>query len=314
MTTDTTQKPRGGGHPVLPEALTAPRADLVTRAGERMAWYGDRGAGGRPLVLVHSINAAPSSFEVRPLFEHYRGRRPVYSLDLPGFGHSARPTGRYTAEGFSAAIADFLERVVQEPADLLALSLSSEFAARAALLAAGPAPGRIASLVLISPTGFSARPPLGSAAGRRLHRVLTLPLLGAGLYALVASRPSIRYYLGKSFTGACPPAMIDYAWATSHQPGARHAPLKFLSMQLFTRDAPTTLYGALPADLPVLAVADRDPYVTFERLPGFAAGHANWSYEPLAPHLGLPHWERLPALTAALDAFWAKSALQTPGG
>ncbi len=303
MTTTSTslQMPRGGIDPPLGEALAAPRRSLVTRAGDRLAWYGDSSGSGRPLVLVHSINAAPSSFEVKPLFDQYRGRRPVYSLDLPGFGHSDRPVGPYSADRFAAALVDFLDQVVQQPTDLLALSLSGEFAARATL----QVPGRVASLVLISPTGFSERQPVGPALGRRLHGVLTLPLLGAFLYRLVSSRLSIGYYLGKSFIGKPPAALIDYAYATSHQPGARHAPLMFLSMQLFTRDAAERLYAALPADLPVLAIADRDPYVTFERLPGFVAGHANWRHETLAPHLGLPHWERLPELAPMLDRFWA---------
>ena len=303
MTTNSTSvsMPRGGSHPPLGEALAAPRHTLVTRAGARLAWYGDDTGSGRPLVLFHSINAAPSSFEIKPLFDLYRGRRPVYSLDLPGFGHSDRPAGPYSAEGFAAALADFLDQVVRQPADVLALSLSGEFAARAAL----QVPGRVASLVLISPTGFGERQPVSPGLGRRLHRVLTLPLLASFLYALVSSHPSIRYFLGKSFTGKPPAALIDYAYATSHQPGARHAPLMFLSMQLFTRDAPARLYSALPADLPVLAIADRDPYVTFERLPGFVAAHPHWRYERLEPHLGLPHWERLPALAEVLDRFWA---------
>ncbi len=298
---------RASAFPPLGEALAAPRLTLVTRTGERLAWYGDGAGSGRPLVLVHSINAAPSSFEVKPLFDQYRGRRPVYSLDLPGFGHSDRPIGPYSAERFAAALVDFLEQVVKQPADVLALSLSGEFAARAALLA----PGRIASLVLISPTGFGAHQPFGPGIGRPLHRVLSLPLVGSSAYALVTARPSITHYLGKSFVGKAPAAMIDYAYATSHQPGARHAPLMFLSMQLFTRDAPQRLYGALPADLPVLAIADRDPYVTFERLAGFVAAHPNWRSETLAPHLGLPQWERLPALVAVLDRFWAEAP---PGG
>ncbi|WP_295455176.1 alpha/beta fold hydrolase [uncultured Thiodictyon sp.] len=285
----------------LPEALAAPRQNLMTRAGERVAWYGDTAGSGRPLVLVHSVNAAPSSFEVKPLFDHYRGQRPIYSLDLPGFGHSDRPVGPYSADRFTNALVDFLEQVVKQPADVVALSLSSEFAARAAL----KAPGRIVSLALISPTGFSARQPFGPAIGRPLHRLLTLPGLGAAAFALVSSRPSINYYLGQSFVGKPVPAVIDYAYATSHQPGARHAPLMFLSMQLFTRDAPARLYALLPASLPVLAIADRDPYVTFEGLAGFVAVHPNWRYEKVAPNMGLPQWERLPELVAALDRFWA---------
>lgn len=44
----------------------------------------------RPLLLIHSVNAAASAFEVKPLFYYYRGRRPMYALDLPCFGQSDR--------------------------------------------------------------------------------------------------------------------------------------------------------------------------------------------------------------------------------
>ncbi|MBK1707966.1 alpha/beta fold hydrolase [Marichromatium gracile] len=285
----------------LGDALDAQRGTLQA-AGGRLAYYADTTATGRPLVLIHSINAAPSSYELRPLFEHYRGKRPVYSLELPGFGHSERSARSYTPELFATAIHEFLEQVVGAPADLLALSLSSEFAARAALTA----PARVASLTLISPTGFSERELPSERTGQILRRVLTLPLLGRALYALVASRPSIRHYLGRSFTATPPQALIDYAHATSHQPGAHHAPLHFLSTLLFTRKARERLYGRL-TDLPVLVIADRDPYIDFAALPGFIANHPNWRSEPLAPHLGLPHWERPEATIAALDTFWASA-------
>jgi hypothetical protein len=87
-------RPRGGTHPPLGESLAAPCHTLVTRAGERLAWYGDDTGSGRPLVLVPSINAAPSSFEVKPLFDLYRGRRQVFSLDLP-VSVAAHPHWRY---------------------------------------------------------------------------------------------------------------------------------------------------------------------------------------------------------------------------
>jgi pimeloyl-ACP methyl ester carboxylesterase len=284
----------------LPPAVDAPVIQFTSRAGDRLACYADASGSGRPLLLVHSINAAPSTYEVRPIFMHYQGRRPVYSLELPGFGLSERPDKDYTPELFAGAILDCLTEVVGGAADLLALSLSCEFAARARLAR----PDLIPSLALISPTGFMERQPLSPAIGLPMYRVLSAPLLGPGLYNLVASRPSIRYYLNKSFVTGAPAELIDYAWLTSHQPGAHHAPLKFLSMQLFTPDAPTALYGRL-TDLPVLAVADRDPYISFERLPGFAAMHATWHYETLCPHLGLPHWERPGPTLERLDAFWA---------
>jgi len=182
---------------------------------------------------------------------------------------------------------------------VLALSLSAEFAARAVLAA----PQRFASLTLISPTGFSAK----SLPPERLrgfaYGALTLPPWRQGLFDLVASRRSIRFFLDQSFSDRAPQDLIDYAYATSHQPGARHAPLTFLSTRLFTRDALNQLYARLP-DIPVLAIADRDPYVTFERLPAFTDARANWSFERLAPHMGLPHWEHPHETAAVLERFW----------
>jgi pimeloyl-ACP methyl ester carboxylesterase len=88
-----------------------------------------------PLLLVHSINAAASAAEIAPLFEHYRQQRPVYALELPGFGfsdRSARPyTPRLMTDALHAALAVMKSEQGAACADVLAVSLSSEFAARA---------------------------------------------------------------------------------------------------------------------------------------------------------------------------------------
>jgi pimeloyl-ACP methyl ester carboxylesterase len=165
-----------------------------------IAYYADEDGDGRPLLLVHSVNAAPSSFEVKPIFERWRGARPVYSLDLPGFGQSERGARAYTPELYADAIVAMLEQVIGAPTDVLALSLGAEFAARAALAA----PRSIASLVLVSPTGFSARATPGPGFSRVARNVLTVPLWSQGLFDLLTSRPSIRHYLNKSFVGAAP--------------------------------------------------------------------------------------------------------------
>ena len=97
--------------------------------------------------------------------------------------------------------------------------------------------------------------------------------------------------------------MIDYAYATSHQPGARYAPLYFLSGQLFTANATEQLYGKLT--LPVLVIYDRDPNVSFDLLPGFVASHPNWRAARIAPTLGLPHWEKTGGTVSAMERFWS---------
>jgi pimeloyl-ACP methyl ester carboxylesterase len=282
----------------LPPAVDAPREVYATPSLKEISWYADGPEGTRPLVLLHSVNAAPSVFEMKPLFEHYRAERRVYAPDLPGFGFSDRGDRPYSPELYAEAITAFLTDVVKEPADVVAFSLTSEFAARACLAA----PDRFESLALLSPTGFSARRLPSGGVGKTLHRIFTLPGLGQGLYNLLTVRGSIRHFLRQSYVGEPPEELIDYAYATSHQPGAMHAPYRFLSGQLFTRDAVGTLYDKL--SLPVLVVHDRDANVTFDLLPEFVAVRNNWTVIKVEPTLGMPQWERPTRTIAALDEFW----------
>jgi pimeloyl-ACP methyl ester carboxylesterase len=282
----------------LPDAIEAPRHVFESRRAGRIGYYAELSAPGTPLLLVHSINAAPSAFEMRPLFERFRSRRPVYAIDLPGFGFSDRGDRRYSPRLFADALADFLTEIVKAPTDVAAFSLSSELVA----LTAPTIPGHIASMTFISPTGFSKRSLPSQTLSERVHKALTLPLLSQGLFDLLTSRPSIRYFLGQAFVGETPPELIDYAYATSHQPGARHAPLYFLSGQLFTAKACERLYAKI--ETPVLVLYDRDPNVSFDLLPGFVAAHKNWRAERIAPTLGLPHWEKTAETVDAMERFW----------
>ena len=292
----------------LPPAVDAPRQIYATPALKEISWYADGPEGTRPLLLLHSINAAPSVFEMKPLFEHYRAERRVYAPDLPGFGFSDRSDRPYSPALYAEAINAFLTDVVKEPADVVAFSLTSEFAARACLAA----PERFNTLALLSPTGFSDRRLPSGGVGKALHRFFTLPGLGQGLYNLLTKRGGIKFFLRQSYVGEPPDELIDYAYATSHQPGAMHAPYRFLSGQLFTRDAVETLYAKLK--LPVLVVYDKDANVTFDLLPGLVASRANWRTTKVEPTLGIPQWERPTRTIAALDEFWRIADAMAGGG
>ena len=69
----------------LPAALDAPCHQITLSAGEISYYVDEAQNDARPLVLLHSINAAPSAREMQPLFEHYRHKRTVYAPDLPGY-------------------------------------------------------------------------------------------------------------------------------------------------------------------------------------------------------------------------------------
>jgi pimeloyl-ACP methyl ester carboxylesterase len=271
----------------------------------RISYYAARDGEGKPLVLLHSINAAASAYEMQPLFNEFKAKRPVYALDWPGFGFSERPHCVYSAQMYQDVLLEFLETVVQEPADVVALSLAGEFAARAALAQ----PGRFRSLTILSPTGLSGLTHLPQSQRARslgfsnvVHPLLSFQIWGRPLFDFIATRSSIEFFLRKSFVTHIPPGMVEYAYTTAHQPGAENAPLYFLAGKLFTPQILSRVYE--PLRLPVLAVYDSDPYSSYEALPELLLKNHRWQAVRLVPSRGMPHWERLADTCEVLEAFW----------
>jgi pimeloyl-ACP methyl ester carboxylesterase len=293
----------------LPPAVSGERHEFTGRAG-RLSYYvaGETGQAA-PLLLIHSINAAGSAYEVRPLFEHYKTHRRVYALDLPGFGFSERSDRQYTPRLYTDAILDMLEQIARDvgptPVDTLALSLSAEFLARAAI----DAPERCRSLALVTPTGFRRSQEryaeIGATLGNSFVRDLfDLPLWSRPFYDLLTSKPSIRFFLAQTF-GAyepIPTELVEYDYLTTHQPGAQHAPYAFVSGLLFSADI-GRIYDAL--QLPVwLAYGTRGAFSNFQDLKNVQVGE-NWSIQAFGTG-ALPHFEQLEAVTTAYDGFLAR--------
>src|SRR5205823_79032 len=118
----------------------------------------------------------------------------------------------------------------------------------------------------------------------------------------LVTKPSIRHYLKKAFTGPVDEGLAQYCYETAHQPGARYAPLYFVTGRLFTPDILDSIYARL--DLPVLVTCDEDDYVSFERLPAFAERHENWRPARVPSAKSMPHFEQPHALTEHLNPFW----------
>lgn len=295
----------------LPSAIDAKRQSFEHPLAGRLSYYADRSARGRPLVLIHSINAASSAYEMRPLFEAFRGSRPVYALDLPGFGFSARTDRAYTPELYQAAITGFIQQEVgiSEGVDVIALSLGCEFTARAAL----EQPALFHSLTFIAPSGFSGADQQNriqqlqvSGASAKTHQQLSNPFWSQPIYDLLATRTSIELFLKRVFVGPVDMGLVDYDYATTHQPGARFAPLYFVSGALFTANIREKVYVRLP--MPVLVLYDEDVFVRSNELPSFCAKKANWQAVRIAPTRGLPQFERLDETVQAITTFWTTNA------
>lgn len=113
---------------------------LVVRAGRSEA---------EPLLIVHGLgsNGFTDWLTVMPaLAERYR----VIALDLPGYGYSDSPEGRYAPSRYARVLENLLARHAARPARVVAHSMG----AAAALRLAEAAPERVHSLVLVSAAGI----------------------------------------------------------------------------------------------------------------------------------------------------------------
>jgi pimeloyl-ACP methyl ester carboxylesterase len=284
----------------LRPAIDAKRYVTATPLAGRLSFYADESAAGDPLLLLHSINAAASAYEMRPIFDYFRGKRPVFALDLPGFGSSERGDRNYSPDLYVQAILDFVDGELAGRVDVAALSLSCEFTALAAL----EQPDFFRSLVMIAPTGFDDRSRKTShAAVIRRYRAAAFPLWGQAVYDAMVSRPSIDYFLQKAFAGPVDPQFAEYSYLTSHRPGARYAPLHFISGGLWTQNI-DEVYSSLT--VPVLAFCDPSTYATSTRLPEFARERINWEFECMPEASAMPHWVRPEATCAAIERFVAR--------
>lgn len=186
---------------------------------------------GSPVVLIHGIDAAASSYEMRHAFTGLSEGHRVYAIDLLGFGLSDRPTRVYRPADYLDLIEGFLRDVVGQPAAVIASSLSAAYA----VTVASRSPELIRSLILTCPTGLErlADPP--ERWQRVLGRALRLPILGSTLFNVLVSRRWLRYFLAeRTFAEASKVTdeMMEAYYKTSHQDGARHAPASFVGGDL----------------------------------------------------------------------------------
>ena len=290
----------------LPAAVSGERFEFESRAGRLSVYVAGQGP---PLLLIHSINASASAAEMRPLHEHYRATRTVFSVDLPGFGFSDRSDRNYTPRLMTDAVHAVTEQVRARcgpaPIDALALSLSSEYLARAA----AEAPGAYRSVALVSPTGFMGlrawRGAPGSTRGLPwLYKALRGPGAGWGgaLFRTLTRPGVIRYFLHRTWgSKGIDEALWAYDVLTTRVAGAEHAPLHFLAANLFSADI-HTVYERLA--MPVwMAHGVRGDFTDY-RGKLIVEARPNWHFT-VFPTGALPYFEVPEDFCNAYDRFLA---------
>ncbi len=273
------------------------------RAG-RIAGYELDGPG-PSVLLLHSINAAASTIEMRPVFDMLRGKRALTAVDLPGFGRSDRSDRRYEVRLYTDAVHAAADRASAqsggEPVDAVALSLSCEFLARAVT----ERPERFRRIVLINPTGFSrGSDKLRVSGATREMRPFSFLFEGRPwsrpLFDLLTKEAVVRYFLRRTYGSRdVDEDLVKYDVLSARVLGAEHAPLAFLSGRLFSRDI-RTVYEDL--SLPVwVPHGTRGDFKDFSES-SWAEARGHWRFEAFASG-AMPHFEHPEPFSGSLNAF-----------
>jgi pimeloyl-ACP methyl ester carboxylesterase len=278
--------------------------------GERRRWtspaggsgqvccYVADGRPGRPVLLVHDLRVTSSAYEMRPLFECLRWRRPTFAPDLPGFGLSDRAELQYRPDLFAAVVAELLRRPRSPDlaVDAVTLGRGSEIVARVAR----DEPGLVRSLVMLEPSGLlPIRGGSLESLGARLGQLLG-DRAARAVFAVLATRPLVRRALRARFHGAPDAGLVAHALASVQAPGAHRAPL-VLAARGAGRSETVSLYRSLT--VPVLVIhGARGGRAT--ELEAFLHGGANRFAVRVWPTRGMPQFDRRADTIAALDRFW----------
>jgi pimeloyl-ACP methyl ester carboxylesterase len=229
----------------------------------------------------------------------------VYALELPGFGFSERTDRPYLPRLMTDAVHAMTDAIRRAhdgvPVDVMAVSLSSEYAARAA----HEMPSFYRSVALVSPTGFDRRAPFNAPPGSNrgiewLRRGLSNPRWSDGVFRLLTRPSVIRFFLKKTWgDAAIDEGLFDYDVITTRQSGAKHAPLWFVGAFLFSADI-TRVYQSLT--MPVWMVHGvRGDFVDYRHKAAYA--HLpHWTFDVMSTG-AMPYFERPDEFMQLYDAF-----------
>jgi pimeloyl-ACP methyl ester carboxylesterase len=257
------------------------------------------------LETPHGINAAASAYEVKPLFDHYASRRPVYAIDLPGYGLSDRAERAYTPRVMTDAVlalaAEIGARHPGRPIDAIGVSLSCEYVARAAV----EVPLRFRTVCLVSATGLNRTKRFDGPPGSTRGKAWLLSLLGrapwsAGLFRTLTRPAVIRFFLEKTWGSKdIDIGLLEYDLLTVQMPGASNAPFWFLSAFLFSADI-SRVYESIA--VPVLLVHGTKGDFTDYRGAPRLRDEFGWRIVVM-PTGAMPYFEDLETFVRAYDAF-----------
>lgn len=166
---------------------------LEKKQGQFYKWrfgsvYYEKYGQGQPLLLVHDLSPASSSYEwqncIAKLSKHYS----VYVFDLLGCGRSEKPNLVYTNFMYSQLINDFIKEVIGRRTNVAATGSSCSLILTACL----NSPDSFDKIFLISPESLKACAQIPTKISKLYMNILDIPVLGTMIYNIAFSKKLLK--------------------------------------------------------------------------------------------------------------------------
>lgn len=194
--------------------------NLPLEGGKFYKWkYGNiyytKSGKGNPILLIHNLDAASSSYEWNKVTKKLSKTNCVYTIDLLGCGRSDKPNLTYTNYLYVQLINDFIHEIVGEKTDVIATGSSLSFIVMACQIE----PKYYNKIIGVNPTDLYE---LAKAPDHRkniLKFILELPIIGTFMYNMIESKNQIidimtDKYFYKGYL--VPTQLIDAYYQAAH--------------------------------------------------------------------------------------------------
>ena len=165
---------------------------LKPGAGKYYRWqHGDvfyhKSGTGSPIVLLHHLNPAFSSYEWNEIEDLLNTDHTVYSIDLPGCGRSCKENTTYTNYYYVLFLTSFIKEVVKKKCTVIASGYSSSFA----IMAASMNESLIGRIVAVNPKSLKDLLKTADKKSKAAATILSLPIIGTTVYNISQGKENI---------------------------------------------------------------------------------------------------------------------------
>lgn len=150
---------------------------------------------GKPILLIHDLNAASSIHEWSQLIPLLSKNYTVYAMDLLGCGKSEKVNTTYTNYLYVQLISDFIKSEIGHRVNIIATGES----ASVSIMACSNNPELFDQMMLLNPLSFSECCKIPGKRARLYKKIIELPIIGTLLYNIAISKSSIEEEMKKNY-------------------------------------------------------------------------------------------------------------------